>query len=75
MKFCLNMRSPLFTATPSTFMLNRIGLSLDSFSFLADKQDIINQFVADFDFREQEILLSSHFTAQKGGFYSSKNKK
>jgi hypothetical protein len=45
--------------------LNRIGLSHDSFSFLADKQDIINQFVADFDFREQEILLSSHFTAQK----------
>ena len=45
--------------------LNRIGLSHDSFSFLADKQDIINQFVADFDFREQEILLSSHFKTQK----------
>jgi hypothetical protein len=46
--------------------LNRIGLSHDSFSFLADKQDIINQFVTDFDFREQEILLSSHFKAPKG---------
>ena len=45
--------------------LNRIGLSHDSFSFLADKQDIINQFVADLDFREQEILLSSHFKTQK----------
>jgi hypothetical protein len=45
--------------------LNRIGLSHDSFSFLADKQDIINQFVADFDFREQEILLSSHLKTQE----------
>lgn len=45
--------------------LNRIGLSHDSFSFLADKQDIINQFVTDFDFREQEILLSSHLKAPK----------
>ena len=57
--------------------LNRIGLSHDSFSFLADKQDIINQFVADFDFREQEILLSSHFKAKKGASVHSniKNQK
>ena len=45
--------------------LNRIGLSHDSFSFLADKQDIINQFVTDFDFREQEFLLTSHFKSSK----------
>ena len=54
--------------------LNRIGLSHDSFSFLADKQDIINQFVADFDFREQEILLSSHFKAPKADSAHSNTK-
>jgi hypothetical protein len=55
--------------------LNRIGLSHDSLSFLANKQDIINQFVADFDFREQEILLSSHFKAQKAVSDHPKTKK
>ena len=45
--------------------LNRIGLSHNSLSFLANKQDIINQFVADFDFREQEILLSSGLNSPK----------
>jgi hypothetical protein len=45
--------------------LNRIGLSRNSLSFLANKQDIINQFVADFDFREQEVLLSSRLNSRK----------
>jgi hypothetical protein len=54
--------------------LNRIGLSHDSSSFLADKQDIINQFVTDFDFREQEILLSSHFKAPKADSAHSNTK-
>jgi hypothetical protein len=55
--------------------LNRIGLSRNSLSFLANKQNIINQFVADLDFREQEILLSSHFKAQKAVSDHPKTKK
>ena len=54
--------------------LNRIGLSHNSLSFLANKQDIINQFVADFDFREQELLLSSHFRTPKSTSVSQKTK-
>jgi hypothetical protein len=45
--------------------LNRISLSHNFLSFLANKQDMINQFVADFDFREQEILLSSRLNSPK----------
>ena len=54
--------------------LNRIDLSHNSLSFLANKQDIINQFVADFDFREQELLLSSHFRTPKSTSVSQKTK-
>jgi len=54
--------------------LNRIGLSHNSLSFLANKQDIINQFVADFDFREQELLLYSHFRTPKSTSVSQKTK-
>jgi hypothetical protein len=54
--------------------LNRIDLSLDSLSFLASKKDIIKKFVADFDFREQEILLSTHLKPPKGVFDNPKTK-
>ena len=54
--------------------LNRIGLSHNSLSFLANKQDIINQFVADFDLREQELLLSSQFRTPKAASVSQKIK-
>lgn len=54
--------------------LNRVGLSHDPFSFLADKKDIIDQFVAEFDFREQELLLSTDLKTTKAASVSQKTK-
>jgi hypothetical protein len=55
--------------------LNRISLDNSSSPFLADKYDITRQFVADFNLREQQLIINSPLKGKNSALIKQINRK